>query len=213
MGLRQQERILNEEEQKSFLDVINTSNPTGLRNYCMMRLMLKQGMRVSETINLELGDISFLTKKIMIKDAKGGKDRPVWGSGTMKWLEKWNELRGELIESGRIEHPYEVQKKKGVEEENLKDYFFLTFRGTPVKSSYLRRKVKEFAKRADLDEWDKVHLHGLRHTFASNFLGKGGDIRELRNLLGHENISTTNRYLHVVDEDELRQKMIDYDSE
>lgn len=214
MGKRQQTKILTDEEEKKFLEEFNRKNPTGLRNYCIYRLMLKQGLRVSETVNLEVEHINFMSRKIEIKESKGAKNRVVWSGKTTEYLDEWLDIRTELIKKGEIPNPLDIQRENDVPEGERSDYFFLTFRGTKVKTSYLRRKIKTIAERAGLDEVDSIHNHSLRHTFATKLLNTDGvNIRKVQNLLGHENLTTTQEYTHIIDEEDLKDVMVRYDSD
>jgi len=70
-----------------------------------------------------------------------------------------------------------------------------------VVTSHLRRSVKRYVRKADIEEVDRVSPHTLRHTFATRFYRETGDIRMVQKALGHSDLSTTMIYTHVVDEE------------
>lgn len=207
-------KTLNEEERLDMLNRPNKNAPTGFRNYCMMQLMLNCGLRISEvTLNTERKDgevkgngslrldhIDFLRKKIMIRDAKGSKDRIVWvDNETLDDLDKWIDWRGDLIESGRMKKPADVDEK-------YEGLIFVTFNGTPVKHSYMRKTIKKYAKEVGVLEWKKVSPHTLRHTFATDLYRETNNLRKVQEALGHSSSKTTEIYTHIADE-ELRKDM------
>lgn len=85
-------------------------------------------------------------------------------------------------------------------------FLFPTSKGTQVDTSHLRRSVKRYARKVDIDEVDRVSPHTLRHTFATRLYRDTGNIRLVQKTLGHSDLSTTMLYTHVVDE-ELEGRM------
>lgn len=81
------------------------------------------------------------------------------------------------------------------------EYLFDTSRGTRVTENHLRRRVKRAARDAGINEWERVSPHTLRHTFATHYLRAVGDVERIRRALGHADISITQVYLHLADED------------
>lgn len=204
--------VLNEEEQEKLLGAPNKDAPTGFRNYVMMELMLNCGLRISEvTLNIEddgedlnslrLNHIDKLRSKIEIKDAKGSKDRNVWvNEGTLNDLEKWINWRADLIEEDKIPRPSSVNEK-------YEGLVFITFNGTPVKHSYMRRRVKEYAKESGISKWKDVSPHTLRHSFATDLYRETNNLRKVQKSLGHSDTTATEIYTHIADE-ELKEAMI-----
>lgn len=182
-------KFLDEREEEEILKQPNKNAPTGFRNFMMMRLMLDCGLRISETIDLKMGNIKYHENRLEIRDAKGNKDRFVWiNEDTLDDLDEWISWRGKLIEEGRIPEPEEK-------------WVFLTFNGTQVKSSYMRRTVKKYAREGDVSECEKVSPHTLRHTFATNLYKNTNNMEIVKDALGHESSSTTEIYTHMGDED------------
>lgn len=196
------EKILNDEEKKELLKQPNKDSPTGLRNYCMIKLMLRDGLRVSEIVNLETGHLDMMTGKLFIKESKGAKDRVVWcAEDLIDDLKEWLDVRADMINDGDTPDPVELQRQENVPEKEIKDYFFITFNGTPVKNRYIRKMVKRYAKKTDMNDGEKVHPHTLRHTFATDYLEHTGNIKKVQKALGHSQQQTTDIYLHLSDED------------
>jgi site-specific recombinase XerD len=81
------------------------------------------------------------------------------------------------------------------------EYLLPTSKGTQVATSHLRRSVKRYARKAGIEEVDRVSPHTLRHTFATRLYRETGNIRMVQKALGHSDLSTTMIYTHVVDEE------------
>lgn len=195
MARKKKPTVLNEEEQEILLEQPNTNAPTGFRNYVMMKMMLNLGMRIGEVTTLELKHIDNYRNQVDIKNSKGAKDRVLWiDEDTLSDLNKWIEWRGDLIEDGRIPEPSKV-------DEDDRNLVFVTFNGTPVKHSYMRRTVKKYAREGNISKWESVNNHMLRHTFATDLLNKTNNLRKVQRVLGHESSDTTEIYTHLADED------------
>jgi integrase/recombinase XerD len=156
----------------------NPRYPTGLRDACMLRLMLNAGLRTAECLNLKVRDIDWLSGKLMVRQGKGGKDRALWvNEDVLAWLRRWRERRPVVSE-----------------------LLFTTLEGKPVNPRALRAMVKRRADKAGLVA-KEVHPHTLRHTFATEIYRQTKDIRGLQKILGHEHLATTMIYTHIVDEE------------
>jgi integrase/recombinase XerD len=151
-----------------------------LKHKILIGLLYGCGLRCMEVRSIRLGDLDFDRKQLRVVQGKGKKDRYV-------------PLSEHLIRGLR----------KYIEVEKPHDYLF---NGQPIgraggdfDSRYSQKgvqwAVKEAAKRAGICK--NVHVHTLRHTFATHLLEDGLDIISLKDLLGHENIETTMEYLHV----------------
>lgn len=174
--------VLTEEEQKALLKQPNPRYPTGLRNLCLMRVMLDVGLRASEVLHLTTRDVDWMSGKLFVRQGKGKKDRVVWlNEDGLELLRRWREKRptqGELL--------------------------FSTLKGGPIRDNYLRAMVKRYAQKAEISK--DVHPHMLRHSFASDLYRESKNIRLVQKALGHADLSTTMIYTHVVDE-ELEEAM------
>jgi integrase/recombinase XerD len=176
--------VLTEEEQAALLQQSNPKTRIGLRNLCLLRLMLNTGLRAAEVLNLKVKDIDWRSGKVMVRQGKGKKDRTLWiGAQDLGLLKKWLKVRAQLPES---------------------DFLFTTQDGKRLQDRYLRFMVKRLAKQAGIDK--DVHPHMLRHTFATDLLRKTKNIRLAQKALGHAQITSTQVYTHIVD-DELEEAL------
>lgn len=169
------------EEMMDLLDGIDTQDDLGIRNKAMLEIMYASGLRCSEVVNLTLDCIDFHNRVLLIH-GKGNKDRYVpFHEFASEWLLKYiEEVRGKLVNSE--DHPYVFVNKRGEQ---------LTNRG-----------IQDIVKRIgrEYDATKKIHPHTFRHSFATHLLNAGADIRTVQELLGHENLSTTQIYTHVTKE-------------
>lgn len=174
--------ILTEQERQKLLCSIDYKSLIGLRNLCMLTVMVDLGLRVSEVINLCNDDINWISGKTIVRQGKGNRDRVLWlNEDDLNLLMKWKEKR-----------PLKV------------DPFFTTLQGNCVHDDYIRQVVKRLAKRAGITK--NIHPHTLRHTFATDLYKVTKDIRLVQKALGHADISTTMIYTHIVD-DQLEEAL------
>ncbi len=148
--------------------------PTGLRDLCMIRLMLNTGLRAAECLSLKVNDLDWMTGKLMVWEGKGKRDRTLWvNEDVLTLLRKWKQRRptnGELL--------------------------FTTLQGNKINDRALRAMVKRRGQKAKIPK--DVHPHMLRHTFATEFYRQTKDIRLTQKMLGHADLSTTMIYTHIV---------------
>lgn len=174
-------KILTEAETDALLDQPNQRYFSPHRDYLIMRLMLKAGLRASEAVALRPEHLSLLHGKLMVREGKGAKDRTLWvGEELLEELREWRERRE--AEAGES------------------DYLLPTRKGTKVATSHLRRSVKRYARDSGIEEVERVSPHTLRHTFATRLYRESGNIRMAQKALGHSDLSTTIVYTHIVDE-------------
>ncbi len=173
--------ILTGEEQTRLLEQPNPECKTGLRNLCMIRIMLNIGLRASEVIFLKVKHIDWMSGKVYVRQGKGNKDRVLWlGEEDLELLRQWREVKPES------------------------EYLFTTLKGDTLNDRYLRAMVKRIGEQAGISK--DVHPHMLRHTFATDLYRETKDIRLVQKALGHSDLSTTMIYTHIVDE-ELEQAL------
>lgn len=172
---------LNLSESIQLLNSIDKKNKNYYRDYCIITLFLNCGMRLSELCNIKLEKISDDTLTII---GKGNKERTVYlNEACMKAINNYLKNRNDSKAS-----------------EQNKKFLFLSNRGTPINKRTVEIMVKNYTKKAGLKD-EKYTPHKLRHTAATLMYKHGNvDIRALQNILGHENISTTQIYTHVDDE-------------
>jgi integrase/recombinase XerD len=169
LSLREIENILSAPDQNT---------PHGLRDYAMLELMYGSGLRISELCSMELQAVDFENDFLKIF-GKRSKERSVpLGSQAREALRRYLSL-------GR---PHFVKKNTG-------SALFLSNRGRAISRKTFWLNLKQYALR--VGETKNVKPHMLRHSFATHLLENGADLRIIQELLGHENISTTEIYTHV----------------
>lgn len=170
--------VLSIEEVDNLLNCLTEDTPFELRNKTMIELAYSSGLRVSELINLKIGNLHLQSGFIEIY-GKGNKERivPVGGEAI--------DLINKYLETARLLY---INNKS-------KDYVFLTRNGTNMTRQMFFDIIKEKAKLAGITK--DVSPHKLRHSFASHLLERGIDLRLIQELLGHESISTTEIYTHI----------------
>ena len=150
-----------------------------LKNYrdrAMFMLMLRCGMRVEEVANLTLSAIDLKRKRIMIYDAKWGKDRIVYVSNdALRALVDYLKVRP----ASRVRNLFLVEKG--------------TYSGKPLSIRGIQKRMEYYGKKTGL----KVSCHRLRHTMATQLLNAGAELVTIQDLLGHGWITTTQRYCRV----------------
>ena len=169
--------VLSPEERTALLRQPNRRAPTGLRNACLITVMLDSGLRAAEVLNLKVQDLDWMSGKLTVKQGKGKKDRVLWlNESAIEVLRQWKEKR--KVQEGLL---------------------FTTLLGQPIYSQYLRFMVKRYARKAAIPK--DVHPHMLRHTFATDLYRATKNIRLVQKALGHADLSTTMIYTHLVDEE------------
>jgi len=170
--------FLSEEEMAQFLAMPPEDKVLGLRDKAMLELLYASGVRVSELVGLDLADINSRERLIRVK-GKGKKERIVpFGETAEKSLQAYAAQRM-LINKGRIDD----------------SAFFLNYRGARISPRSVERIVNKYISQAAVRR--KISPHSLRHSFASHLLSRGADLRVIQELLGHESLSTTQKYTHL----------------
>ncbi|MGN6216355.1 MAG: tyrosine-type recombinase/integrase, partial [Solirubrobacterales bacterium] len=170
--------VLNYAEVQKLLAAPKGSEPTTLRDRALLEVMYACGLRASETIGLELGDVD-LREGLLRARGKGSKERLVpLGRQAIAAINAY--LRG-----GRPKLVGERHEPK----------LFVNFRGGPLTRQGLYKIVQRHARDAGLA--GKMSPHTLRHSFATHLLAGGCDLRAVQEMLGHADISTTQMYTHL----------------
>lgn len=173
--------VLTTEEIDRILAAIDTSTPKGIRDVAMLELLYSCGLRVSELVSLRLGDLFFGEGYIRVV-GKGDKQRLVPISDVAR---------------ERVMRYLDERQPARTSEEVL----FLNNRGKGLTRVMIFTILKEAARRAEIEK--RISPHTLRHSFATHLLEGGAGIRQVQELLGHENILTTEIYTHL-DSEHLR---------
>ena len=157
------------------------STPEAKRDQAMLQLLYASGMRISELVSLNLGDV----------DIEGGYVR-CFGKGHKERVIPIHEQSALAVkEYAENTRPQLLRNKN-------ETALFLNPRGDRLTRQGFWQKMKEYAKSANLDT--KISPHTLRHSFATHMLSGGADLRAVQELLGHANISTTQVYTHLTSE-------------
>jgi site-specific recombinase XerD len=176
--------FLEVEEVERLLAAIDTSNPIGLRDRAIIELLFSGGLRVSELVDLDVDHINLDRREFMVR-GKGQKDRPVFISEqAADWIDRYLKTRHD---GGKPLFIHYSGTQDGSEEGM---YTRLTVRS-------VQRLVKRYSLAAGITK--DVTPHTLRHSFATDLLINGADIRSVQGLLGHANIATTQIYTHITD--------------
>ncbi len=174
------------EELEKLFQVSDLTTPIGQRNQALLEVFYATGIRVSECLQLTLQAIDFNIGMIHVI-GKGRKERyiPI-GQYALDALQVYiDDGRKFLINKSKIDN----------------DIVFFNNRGYPLTTSGIHYILNQIVKKASLTI--QMNPHKLRHTFATHLLNEGADLRSVQELLGHENLSTTQIYTHVT-KDQLR---------
>ena len=173
-------KYLNFEDTEKLLNSFDNNSLIGLRNSLILEMLYSTGIRVSELVNIKYNDVSFSSKLVKIM-GKGSKQRIAYfGSRCLNLLSLY------------VKNSY---PKLNI---NNSEYLFLSKTGKKINDREVRKIIDEAAKISGITI--KISPHVLRHTFATHMLSAGADLRSVQELLGHENLSTTQIYTHLTNE-------------
>ena len=178
--------VLDQYEQERLLAQFNLRYVTPHRNKTMIKLLLNTGLRLSEMTNLKWNDVNLLSGQLKVVEGKGLKDRILYiENNIIEDLRSWRERQLEAWG----ETPYIFTSR------NLK----------LLDGKAVRKMIKTYKDKAGINK--NITTHSLRHTFATDLLRDCKNIRIVQKALGHADISTTQIYTHIVD-DELEDAML-----
>lgn len=181
---KKQVTFLDSDEMERLIDSVDVSTPSGLRDRAIIELLYSSGLRVSELCNLNRDHINLKRGEFMVR-GKGQKDRPVFISPeASEWLASYLETRSDSAVPLFIR--YSRDQTGDAKGEHLR-----------LSPRSVQRLVSNYAKLAGITK--HVSPHTMRHSFATDLLMNGADLRSVQSMLGHSNISTTQVYTHVTD--------------
>ena len=172
-------KVLSMDEVEALLDAPKMINEYGLRDKAMLEILYATGMRVSEIISLDLGDVNKMMGFVRCV-GKGNKERiiPI-GQTALSAIDDYIE-KGR----GRFARP-----------DHHTDSLFLNHHGQRLTRQGFWKILKKLTKEAKIEK--KITPHTLRHSFATHLLMNGADLRSVQEMLGHADISTTQIYTHI----------------
>ena len=175
-------KILREDQLRALLEAPDTGKKDGTRDRALLETLFSTGLRVSELASLNRDTINLNRREFGIV-GKGGKERVVFlTDSAAEWLDKYINIRKDTFK------PLFIRFQGKVDPNNNGESMRLTTRS-------IERIIEKYVKKLGLAV--KATPHTLRHSFATDLLINGADIRSVQEMLGHSNISTTQIYTHV----------------
>ncbi|MDH5485202.1 MAG: site-specific tyrosine recombinase XerD [Gammaproteobacteria bacterium] len=176
-------KTLSEQQVEDLINAADVEAALGLRDRAMLELLYATGLRVSELVGLQLGELS-MDPGVVRVTGKGGKERLVpLGEEALSWLQRY-------LRQGR---PELMARKLPCND------VFITNRGRAMSRQAFWYLIKRYGLKVGIDT-NSLSPHTLRHAFATHLLNHGADLRVVQMLLGHTDISTTQIYTHVADQ-------------
>lgn len=178
-------RFLSLSEVETILELPDLETDGGLRDRAILELLYATGMRVGELVGLNLEDLSAPQQLVKVR-GKGKKERLIpFGGKALQAVTAYLEARRRILTQGRrVKEPTAL---------------FLNLRGGRLTARSVERILDDYVRRGAA--FLKVHPHLFRHSFATHLLNRGADLRMIQELLGHESLSTTQRYTHLAIEE------------
>lgn len=184
--VRKQVTFLHFDEIERLRAQVDASDEAGLRDRAILELLFSSGLRVSELCNLNRDHINTTRREFMVR-GKGQKDRPVFiSNAAAEHVEQYLDARTDSLTPLFISY-----SRNAGAVDTSGDYRRLTPRS-------VQRMISQYARLAGITK--HVSPHTMRHSFATDLLMNGADIRSVQTMLGHADISTTQVYTHVTDE-------------
>jgi integrase/recombinase XerC len=196
---RRESRIpahLSVDEMVRLLETPDRTAPLGRRDRAILELFYASGLRLSELVALDVEDVN-LSARIVRVMGKGRKERLVpFNGATADSLRLWLRDRSGLRAATNTQRPTpNSQRKPRVRRVDASEPLFVNFRGTRLTGRSVQRLVARYV--ASCSTRFGISPHALRHSFATHLLQRGADLRSIQELLGHVQLSTTQRYTHV----------------
>ena len=174
-------KFMFESEIEALINSVEPNSYLKMRNKFLLEMLYSTGMRVSEVVSINLKDINFSASSILIT-GKGSKQRNVFfGKELKKMFDTYLEYRKLFLKQ------LEISEDNGV--------LFLNKDGGRLTDRGVRYIIEKFVREGAIQK--KVSPHTFRHTFATHLLNRGADIRIVQEVLGHEDLSSTQIYTHI----------------
>ncbi len=177
--------FLEKDEVLRLFQIPDTTTLIGLRDRAILELLFSSGLRVSELVGLNIDQVNLARREFSVR-GKGQKDRPIFVSTEAAyWIALYLDKRTDTMPALFISHSSRTNTSS-----NDGNFLRLTARS-------VQRMVAQSARLAGITK--HVSPHTLRHSFATDLLMNGADLRSVQSLLGHSNIATTEIYTHITD--------------
>lgn len=186
------------DEMTRLLEMPDTTGPLGRRDRAILELFYASGLRLSELVALDLDDVLLRDRERMVRVlGKGAKEREVpFNRATAKaigeWLKDRSVLRAQVPQPSTVPRQSQARASKRTD---MREPLFVNFRGRRLTGRSVQRLVARYV--AGCCTRFGISPHALRHSFATHLLERGADLRTIQELLGHVQLSTTQRYTHV----------------
>lgn len=177
--------VLSPGEVSRLLLMPGLETPRGMRDTAMLETLYATGMRVSELVGMEIGDVDF-DRGVVICTGKGRKERmvPIGESARQHLLLYLSGARPQILRASKARH------RRG-----HTSGLFITSQGKPMTRQGFWKLIKRYAEQAGIEK--AISPHKLRHSFATHMLAGGADLRSVQAMLGHIDIGTTQIYTRV----------------
>ena len=200
---------LTVDEMSRLLDMPDSGEPLGRRDRAILELFYASGLRLSELVGLDVEDVNLSARMVRVM-GKGAKERLVpfnrTAEGSLRaWLKDRQALRAQTITPDsqlpipKVRRRPEIRSRKtvvrGPKLDARREPLFVNFRGSRLTGRSVQRLVARYV--AECSTRFGISPHALRHSFATHLLQAGADLRAIQELLGHVQLSTTQRYTHV----------------
>jgi integrase/recombinase XerD len=174
-------KSLSEQDVEALLNAPDVDQPLELRDRAMLELLYASGLRVTELVSLQIGQLS-LSQGVVRVMGKGSKERLVpTGEEALFWLQRYIKQGRPMLMGGA-----------------MSEVLFPSMRGTMMTRQTFWYRIKLYAQRSGISK--SLSPHTLRHAFATHLINHGADLRVVQLLLGHSDLSTTQIYTHVARE-------------
>ena len=172
------------------LETPDAETPAGRRDRAILELFYASGLRLSELCDIDLEDVNLNRRTVRVR-GKGGKERIVPFNGAAA-----EAIRRMLADHAALEPRGSAHvERRTAKSGRRRDPLFLNLRGRRLSTRSVDRIVRQSARQAAIPQG--ISPHALRHTFATHLLRAGADLRAIQELLGHSQLSTTQRYTHL----------------
>ena len=183
---RNRKEIFTPAEMTRFLDSIDIDDDIGLRDRAIFELMYSSGLRISEVVKLDVGDVDLNERVLLVREGKGGKDRFVpFSRVAAAFIMKYIEHNDRSGRKGRM-------RARGIDESAL----FIGRHGR-MQTQVIRLYFRKYLEASGITRRN-LSPHSIRHSCATHLLEAGADVRYVQELLGHEHIQTTVKYTHLM---------------